>query len=74
MNTQNSKSDRPFFEGWLTRWQAQLTGTRLLLLGLLSFLGWANLSHMDQTVRSNGQVIAVSRNQIIQRKRYGTGI
>jgi len=65
MNTQNSKSDRPFFEAWLTRWQ-QLTGTRLLLLGLLSFLTWASLSHMDQTVRSNGQVIAVSRNQIIQ--------
>jgi membrane fusion protein, adhesin transport system len=66
MNTQNSKSDRPFHDGWLARWQQQLTGTRLLLLGLLSFLGWASLSHMDQTVRSNGQVIAVSRNQIIQ--------
>lgn len=66
MNTQNSKSDRPFLDGWLARWQQQLTGTRLLLLGLLSFLGWASLSHMDQTVRSNGQVIAVSRNQIIQ--------
>ena len=65
MNTQDSKSHRPFFEAWLTRWQ-QLTGTRLLLLGLLSFLAWASLSHMDQTVRSNGQVIAVSRNQIIQ--------
>ena len=65
MNTQDSKSHRPFFEAWLTRWQ-QLTGTRLLLLGLLSFLTWASLSHMDQTVRSNGQVIAVSRNQIIQ--------
>ena len=66
MNTQNSKSDRPFLDGWLARWQQQLTGTRLFLLGLLSFLGWASLSHMDQTVRSNGQVIAVSRNQIIQ--------
>jgi len=65
MNTQDSKSHRPFFEAWLTRWQ-ELTGTRLLLLGLLSFLTWASLSHMDQTVRSNGQVIAVSRNQIIQ--------
>ncbi|MFY8081075.1 MAG: hypothetical protein ACOVN1_09415, partial [Limnohabitans sp.] len=64
MNTQNSKSDRPFLDGWLARWQQQFTGTRLLLLGLLSFLGWASLSHMDQTVRSNGQVIAVSRNQI----------
>lgn len=66
MNTQTSSTGRPFFEGWLARWQQQLTGTRLLLLGLLSFLAWASLSHMDQTVRSNGQVIAVSRNQIIQ--------
>lgn len=66
MNIPTSKSGRLFFEGWLTRCQQQLTGTRLLLVGLLSFLGWASLSHMDQTVRSNGQVIAVSRNQIIQ--------
>ncbi|NDD02949.1 MAG: biotin/lipoyl-binding protein, partial [Betaproteobacteria bacterium] len=66
MNIPTSKSGRPFFEARLTRWQQQLTGTRLLLLGLLSFLGWASLSHMDQTVRSNGQVIAASRNQIIQ--------
>jgi adhesin transport system membrane fusion protein len=66
MNTQTSRPGRPFFEGSLTRWHLQLTGTRLLLLGMLSFLGWASLSNMDQTVRSNGQVIAVSRNQIIQ--------
>lgn len=66
MNTQTSSPGHPFFERWLTRWQQQLTGTRLLLLGLLSFLAWASLSHMDQTVRSYGQVIAVSRNQIIQ--------
>lgn len=66
MNTQTSSPGRPLFERWLTRWQQQLTGTRLLLLGLLSFLAWASLSHMDQTVRSYGQVIAVSRNQIIQ--------
>ena len=66
MNIPTSKPDRPFVEARLTRWQQQLTGTRLLLLGLLSFLGWASLSHMDQTVRSNGQVIAASRNQIIQ--------
>ena len=66
MNIPTSKSGRLFFEGWLTRCQQQLTGTRLLLVGLLSFLGLASLSHMDQTVRSNGQVIAVSRNQIIQ--------
>ena len=66
MNIPTSKSGRPFFEEWLTRCQQQLTGTRLLLVGLISFLGWASLSHMDQTVRSNGQVIAASRNQIIQ--------
>ena len=66
MNTQTSSPGRPLFERLLTRWQQQLTGTRLLLLGLLSFLAWASLSHMDQTVRSYGQVIAVSRNQIIQ--------
>lgn len=66
MNTQTSSPGRPLFERWLTRWQQQLTGTRMLLLGLLSFLAWASLSHMDQTVRSYGQVIAVSRNQIIQ--------
>ena len=63
MNIPTSKSGRPFFEEWLTRCQQQLTGTRLLLLGLLSFLGWASLSHMDQTVRSNGQVIAQARTQ-----------
>ena len=66
MNTPSSRPGRPFSEVWAARWQQQLTNTRLLLLGLLSFLGWASLSHMDQTVRSNGQVIAVSRNQIIQ--------
>ena len=66
MNIPTSKSGRPFFEEWLTRCQQQLTGTRLLLVGLISYLGWASLSHMDQTVRSNGQVIAASRNQIIQ--------
>jgi adhesin transport system membrane fusion protein len=38
----------------------------MLLLGLLLFLTWASLSQMDQTVRSNGQIIAVARNQIIQ--------
>lgn len=44
----------------------QLTGTRLLLLGLLSFFAWASMSDMAQTVRSNGQIIAIARNQIIQ--------
>ena len=66
MNTPTSKSGRTFSPAWHTRWQQHLTGTRLLLLGLLSFLAWASMSNMDQTVRSNGQVIAVSRNQIIQ--------
>jgi adhesin transport system membrane fusion protein len=66
MNTPISKSGRTFSPGWHTRWQQQLTVTRLLLLGLLGFLAWASMSNMDQTVRSNGQVIAVSRNQIIQ--------
>jgi adhesin transport system membrane fusion protein len=66
MNTFTSRPDRPIFTLRLTHWQQQLTGTRLLLLSLLSFLGWASLSHMDQTVRGNGQVIAASRNQIIQ--------
>jgi adhesin transport system membrane fusion protein len=66
MNTPTPKSGRTFSPAWHTRWQQHLTGTRLLLLGLLSFLAWASMSNMDQTVRSNGQVIAVSRNQIIQ--------
>jgi len=47
-------------------WRRQMTGTRLLMLGLICFFAWANLSQIDQTVRSNGQLIAVSRNQIIQ--------
>ena len=66
MNTSSSWRHHLFSLGWLARWQQQLTGTRLLLLGLLSFLGWASLFSMDQTVRSNGQLIAVARNQIIQ--------
>jgi adhesin transport system membrane fusion protein len=51
---------------WLMMFRSQLTVTRMLLLGLLLFLTWASLSQMDQTVRSNGQIIAVARNQIIQ--------
>lgn len=51
---------------WSTKYRVHLTGTRLLLLGLLCFFAWANMSNMDQTVRSNGLVIAVARNQIIQ--------
>jgi adhesin transport system membrane fusion protein len=51
---------------WLMMFRSQLTVTRMLLLGLLLFLTWVSLSQMDQTVRSNGQIIAVARNQIIQ--------
>jgi multidrug efflux pump subunit AcrA (membrane-fusion protein) len=47
-------------------WRHQMTSTRLLMLGLICFFAWASLSQMDQTVRSNGQLIAISRNQIIQ--------
>ena len=48
-----------------------ITGTRLLVIGLLSLLTWANLSQMDQTVRSNGHVISVAKNQIIQAAEAG---
>lgn len=51
---------------WPDRYREHVTGTRLLLLGLVSFLAWASMSSIDQTVRSNGLVIAVARNQIIQ--------
>lgn len=51
---------------WSDLFRAKVTGTRLLLLGLLGFFAWASLSNIDQTVRSNGLVIAVARNQIIQ--------
>lgn len=43
-----------------------LTPTRLSALGLLAFMAWAMQSEMDQTVRSAGQIIAISKNQIIQ--------
>jgi adhesin transport system membrane fusion protein len=66
MNKQTTKLDKSFSASWMHRCRQQLTGTRLLLLGLLSLTSWASLSQIDQTVRSNGQVIAVSRNQIIQ--------
>ena len=48
------------------KFRSQLTVTRMLLLGLLVFLTWASVSNMEQTVRSNGQIIAIARNQIIQ--------
>jgi len=50
----------------LDMFRSQLTVTRILLLGLIVFLTWASFSDMDQTVRSNGQIIAIARNQIIQ--------
>ena len=48
------------------KFRSQLTVTRLLLLGLLLFLTWTSQSNMHQSVRSNGQIIAIARNQIIQ--------
>ena len=66
MNTQNRQSIGANIGMWPMMFRSQLTVTRMLLLGLLLFLAWASLSDMDQTVRSNGQIIAVARNQIIQ--------
>lgn len=43
---------------------------RLLIWGsaltIAGFLGWANWAELDQITRANGQVIASSRNQVIQ--------
>jgi adhesin transport system membrane fusion protein len=50
---------------WTTLRQ-QASATRLMVLGLCTFMAWANLFELDQTVRSSGQVIASARNQIIQ--------
>ena len=66
MNTQNRQSGGANIGMWPMMFRSQLTVTRMLLFGLLLFLTWASLSEMDQTVRSNGQLIAVARNQIIQ--------
>ena len=66
MSTQNKPVSGAKNGTWLMMFRSQLTVTRMLLLGLLLFLTWASLSQMDQTVRSNGQIIAVARNQIIQ--------
>ena len=66
MNTQNRQSIGANIGMWPMMFRSHLTVTRMLLLGLLLFLAWASLSDMDQTVRSNGQIIAVARNQIIQ--------
>ena len=66
MTSDKGTSPAPSTPNWPDRYRAQVTGTRLLLIGLLSFFAWASLSNIDQTVRSNGLVIAVARNQIIQ--------
>lgn len=66
MNPDHTTQPSETTPNWSAKYRAHLTGTRLLLLGLLCFFAWANLSNMDQTVRSNGLVIAVARNQIIQ--------
>ena len=47
------------------------TGTgRVLIWGsalaIVGFLLWANWAELDQITRANGQVIASSRNQVIQ--------
>jgi adhesin transport system membrane fusion protein len=66
MNTNDKHSRNTSTKMSINKFASQLTVTRLLLLGLLIFLTWASLSDMDQTVRSNGQIIAIARNQIIQ--------
>ena len=66
MNPDHTTQPSKTTPNWSAKYRAHLTGTRLLLLGLLCFFAWANMSNMDQTVRSNGLVIAVARNQIIQ--------
>jgi adhesin transport system membrane fusion protein len=66
MNTNDKHSRNTSTKMSINKFVSQLTVTRLLLLGLLIFLTWASLSDMDQTVRSNGQIIAIARNQIIQ--------
>jgi adhesin transport system membrane fusion protein len=40
--------------------------TTLMFIGLCIFLGWASIFQLDQTVRAQGQVIPISRTQIIQ--------
>jgi adhesin transport system membrane fusion protein len=52
------------------RTQAQHGGTRVLIWGsaltVAGFLAWANWAELDQITRASGQVIASSRNQVIQ--------
>lgn len=49
---------------------AQMTTSRALiwgsLLAFLVFIGWADWAELDQITRATGQVIASSRNQVIQ--------
>ncbi|MEN9996395.1 MAG: Type secretion system rane fusion protein PrsE [Pseudomonadota bacterium] len=66
MTSDNGTHPASTTPSWPDAFRAKVTGTRLLLLGLVSFIAWASLSNIDQTVRSNGLVIAVARNQIIQ--------
>lgn len=66
MNSNLHLQDNATRDSRFSRIFQHITGTRLLVIGLLSLITWANLSQMDQTVRSNGQVISVARNQIIQ--------
>jgi adhesin transport system membrane fusion protein len=44
----------------------RISMTMLMLGGLLLFLAWAALFHIDQTVRAQGQVMTLARTQIIQ--------
>ena len=50
--------------------QAFVTTSRVLVwssaLTLAAFVAWANWAELDQITRANGQVIASSRNQVIQ--------
>ena len=66
MNTRNKQPSHSSKNLWQNNVRSQLTATRLMLLGLLIFLTWTSFSEMHQTVRSNGQIIAIARNQIIQ--------
>ena len=49
--------------------QAAATGRMLIwgsALAIAGFLIWADWAELDQITRANGQVIASSRNQVIQ--------
>lgn len=48
----------------------QLAGGRVVVwisaIAVISFIAWSNWAELDQITRANGQVIASSRNQVIQ--------